>query len=302
MGKKCAFKPSLANKNGTYSIVMPPPNANAGLHIGYELTAALEDIATRFNRLRGKSTVLIPGADHAGFETWVVYEKKLDKEGKTRFDFSREELYKQVWDFVDLNKNAFTEQLRLMGVSCDWDRFTFTLDPKVVNQANSTFKQMWHDKLIYRGERLVNFCTFHGTSFSDIEVVYKTEQGKLWYIDYPLKDGSGKLTIATTRPETMLGDTAVAVNPKDKRYNDFIGKTVVLPITNREVPIVADDMVDMKFGTGAVKITPAHDVNDYEVAMRHSLPMITVISTHGTCRTQYQPVTEDCLLTKLERS
>ena len=128
--KSGAFKPSLANKNGTYSIVMPPPNANAGLHIGYELTAALEDIATRFNRLRGKSTVLIPGADHAGFETWVVYEKKLDKEGKTRFDFSREELYKQVWDFVDLNKNAFTEQLRLMGVSCDWDRFTFTLDPK----------------------------------------------------------------------------------------------------------------------------------------------------------------------------
>lgn len=279
--KSGAFHAST-DSSDYYSVVMPPPNANANLHIGYSLTSALEDIAVRYHRLKGKNTLLVPGADHAGFETWVVYEKYLNKQGKTRFDYTREELYSQVWDFVELNKNNLVKQIRQMGVSCDWDKFTFTLDEKIVGQAYSTFKQMWHDKLIYRGERLVNFCTFHGTSFSDIEVVYKTEPGRLWYIKYPLTDGSGELTVATSRPETMLGDTAVAVNPNDKRYVKFIGKTIKLPLVGREVPIVADEMVDIKFGTGAVKITPAHDINDYDVAQRHSLPMITVISTKGT--------------------
>ena len=279
--KSGAFKPTFSSKE-YFSIVMPPPNANANLHLGHALTGALEDIAVRYQRLKGKNTLLVPGADHAGFETWVVYEKQLNKKGKTRFDYTREELYSQVWDFVELNKKNLVNQVRQMGVSCDWSSFTYTLDEKVVNQAYSTFKQMWHDKLIYRGERLVNFCTFHGTSFSDIEVVYKTEQGKLWYIKYPLEDGSGELTVATSRPETMLGDTAVAVNPKDPRYSKFIGKTIKLPLLGREVPIVADDMVDIEFGTGAVKITPAHDINDYDVAQRHSLPMISVITTKGT--------------------
>ncbi len=264
-----------------YSVVMPPPNANADLHIGYELTAALEDISARYHRLKGESVLLLPGADHAGFETQSVYEKHLAKEGKSRFDFSREQLYQQIWDFVALNRSNFEQQLRKMGVSCDWTRFTFTLDDKIVKRAYSTFHKMWDEGLIYRGERLVNFCTFHGTAFADIEVVYRDEASYLWYIRYPLVDGSGELTVATTRPETMFGDTAVAVNPNDDRYKSFIGKTVKLPLTNRELPVLADEFVDMKFGTGAVKITPAHDPNDFEVGQRHSLPSITVINHEG---------------------
>jgi valyl-tRNA synthetase len=230
--KSGSFIPDPSSKEH-YSIVMPPPNANANMHLGYSLTVALEDIAVRYHRLKGKNTLLLPGADHAGFETWVVYEKYLNSMGKTRFDFTREELYTQVWDFVEKNKENMIKQIKKSGVSCDWSKFTYTLDEKVVKQAYETFKQMWHDKLIYRGERLVNYCTYHGTSFSDIEVVYKTEQGRLWYINYPLVDGSGTLTIATTRPETMLGDTAVAVNPRDKKYSNYIGKTIKLPITGR---------------------------------------------------------------------
>jgi valyl-tRNA synthetase len=279
--KTGAFKPSYSSAD-YFSIVMPPPNANANMHMGYSLTVALEDIAARYNRLKGKNVLLLPGADHAGFETWVVYEKYLNKQGKTRFDYSREELYSQVWDFVQDNKTKMINQIKQSGVSCDWDKFTFTLDEKVVNQAYLTFKKMWHDKLIYRGERLVNFCTFHGTSFSDIEVAYRTEQGRLWYINYPLEDGSGHIMVATSRPETMLGDTAVTVNPNDERYAKFIGKTVKLPLLGRDIPILADEMVDIKFGTGAVKITPAHDINDYEVAERHALPMISVITAKGT--------------------
>jgi valyl-tRNA synthetase len=266
----------------SYSIVMPPPNANANLHIGYELTAALEDIAARYHRLKGEAVLLLPGADHAGFETQSVYEKQLAKEGKSRFDFSREELYRRIWDFVALNRGNFETQLRKMGVSCDWSRFTFTLDDKIVKRAYATFKKMWDERLIYRGERLVNFCTFHGTAFADIEVVYQEVKGHLWHIRYPLVDGSGEVVVATTRPETMLGDTAVAVNPKDKRYKSLVGKTVRLPLTNREIPIIADGFVDMKFGTGAVKVTPAHDPNDYEIAKRHDLPFVSVISHEGT--------------------
>ncbi len=275
-----AFKPS--GEGDPYAIVMPPPNANANLHIGYELTAALQDIATRYHRLKGDNTLLLPGADHAGFETQSVFEKHLAKEGKSRFDFSREELYNQIWDFVALNRGNFEKQMRRMGVSCDWSRFTFTLDDRVVKRAYKTFKKMWDEDLVYRGERLVNFCTFHGTAFADIEVVHKEEPGKLWYLKYPLTDGSGELIVATTRPETMFGDTAVAVHPDDKRYAKFIGKTVKLPLSKREIPVIADDFVDPKFGTGAVKITPAHDQNDYEAGKRHDLPKITVISTDGT--------------------
>jgi valyl-tRNA synthetase len=277
--KSGAFKPNDSKKH--FSIVMPPPNANGNLHIGHELTAALEDIAARFHRLKGESVLLLPGADHAGFETQSVYEKQLAKKGQSRFDFSREELYSQIWDFVASNRENFESQVRRMGVSCDWSHFTFTLDEKIVKRAYQTFHKMWDEGLIYRGERLVNFCTFHGTAFADIEVIYKEVEGHLWHIRYPLVDGSGELVVATTRPETMLGDTAVAVNPNDKRYKDFVGKTVRLPLSKREIPIIADDYVDMKFGTGAVKITPAHDVNDYEVGKRHDLPMISIISSEG---------------------
>ncbi len=278
--KSGAFTPQ--GDGPSYSIVMPPPNANANLHIGYELTVALEDIPARYNRMKGKPTLLLPGADHAGFETQSVYEKHLAKEGKSRFDFSREQLYQQLWDFVAKNRSNFEGQLRRMGVSCDWSHYTFTLDEKIVTQAYKTFKKMWDEGLIYRGERLVNFCTFHGTAFADIEVEYKEEKGKLWYIRYPLVSGKGEVVVATTRPETMLGDTGVAVHPDDARYAKFVGKTVRLPLTGREVPVVADSFVDLQFGTGAVKLTPAHDPNDYEAAERHSLPKINVITHEGT--------------------
>lgn len=279
--KSGAFVPKHRGNSDTYSVVMPPPNANANLHIGYELAMALEDIPARYNRMKGKATLLLPGADHAGFETQSVYEKHLAKEGKSRFDFSRDDLYKQIYDFVALNRGNFEQQLRRMGTSCDWTHYTFTLEDKVVKRAYQTFKKMWDEGLIYRGERLVNFCTFHGTGFADIEVIYKDVDSYLWYITYPLTDGSGNLTVATTRPETMLGDTAVAVHPDDERFKQFLGKTVKLPLTNREVPIIADSFVDREFGTGAVKLTPAHDPNDYEAAQRHSLPMINVIDHEG---------------------
>ncbi|MBI4033790.1 valine--tRNA ligase [Candidatus Saccharibacteria bacterium] len=300
--KRGAFQPESRRQtvdNGQagdyFSIVMPPPNANANLHIGFGLTIAIEDTVVRYQRMQGKSTLFIPGADHAGFETQVVYEKKLEEQGKSRFDFSREELYKQIWDFVEKNKHNFQSQIRALGASCDWTRFTYTLDNKVIAQSYKTFNQMWDDGLIYRGKRIVNYCTFHGTSFSDIEVVHEEEETQLWRIAYPLvrspdasvprqardKIGVKEIIVATTRPESMLGDTAVAVHPDDKRYKDLIGKTVKLPLVGREIPIVADEMVDVEFGTGAVKVTPAHDPNDFELAQRHNLPLIDVITTEG---------------------
>jgi valyl-tRNA synthetase len=276
-----AFTPSDKRNDGYFSIVVPPPNANGDLHIGHGLNHAIMDIAVRFNRMNNHNSLLLPGADHAGFETQVVYEKILAKKGKSRFDFTREELYQQIWDFVALNRDNFESQFRKLGDSVDWSRHVFTLDKKIVNTAYKTFKKMWDEDLIYRGERLVNFCTHHGTGFADIEVEYKQVDGKLWQIKYPLTASDNYITIATTRPETLLGDTAVAVHPNDKRYKNLIGKTVKLPLTNREIPIIADEFVDPKFGTGAVKITPAHDPNDFEAGKRHDLPMITVINHEG---------------------
>jgi valyl-tRNA synthetase len=277
--KSGVFTPK--NKGEAYSIVVPPPNANANLHIGFALTMSLQDIAIRYQRQRGKRTLFLPGADHAGFETQAVYEKKLAAEGKSRFDFTREELYQQIWDFVANNRKGFEEQFRRLGGGVDWSRYTFTLDDKIIRRAYATFRKMWDEGLIYRGERLVNYCTFHGTAFADIEVIYKEEQGKLWYIRYPLTDGSGDIVVATTRPETMFGDTAVAVHPDDKKYQALIGKTVKLPLTQREIPILADSFVDTSFGTGAVKLTPAHDQEDFEAGKRHDLPLITVIDNEG---------------------
>ena len=277
-----AFSPEYRDNKDRFSIIMPPPNANANIHLGTAITLGLEDIIVRYHRMLGKSTLFVPGSDHAGIETQFVYEKRLAKEGKSRLDFSRDQLYKQIWDFVEKNKKGYEVQFRKLGVSPDWNRYVYTLDKKIVKRTYATFKQMWDEGLIYRSTRLVNFCTFHGTAFADIEVIHKEKQGYLWYINYPLTDGSGEITVSTTRPETMLGDVAVAVNPKDKRMSKFIGKTAKLPLLNREIPIITDKMVDAEFGTGAVKITPAHDQNDFEVAERHDLPMITVISHEGT--------------------
>lgn len=277
--KSEAFTPT--GKGTPYSIVVPPPNANGNLHIGHALTLALQDISVRYHRLKGDDALLLPGADHAGFETQVVYEKELAKQGKSRFDLSREMLYDQIYEFVEGNRDNFETQMRRIGAGVDWTRFTFTLDEKVVKRAYATFKKMWDEGLVYRGERLVNFCTFHGTAFADVEVVHKLENGHLWHLDYPLVSGEGSITVATTRPETMLGDTAVAVHPDDERYKHLIGKTVKLPLTHREIPIIADEFVDREFGTGAVKITPAHDPNDFEVGKRHDLPFINVIDHQG---------------------
>ncbi len=282
--KTGAFQPRKvlidANESDTglcYSEVMPPPNANGNLHIGHGLTIAIEDSLARYYRLRGRSTWYIPGADHAGFETWVVYERALEKEGHTRFEYSRDELYARVWDFVEQQRGNMELQLRALGASCAWKDLTFTLDENVVSRVYQTFEKMWNDGLIYRGEKLVNFCPHHQTAFADIEVDYQEEKTPLYYIKY------GPFTLATTRPETKFGDTAVAVNPNDKRYQEWIGKTITVEGVNGpfEVEVIADEMVDMDFGTGVVKITPAHDFNDWEVGQRHNLRVVQVIDESG---------------------
>ncbi len=262
-----------------YSIIMPPPNANGNLHIGHGLTIAIEDALTRYYRLRGRRTWYVPGADHAGFETWVVYEKALEKTGKTRFMYSREELYAKVWDFVQEQRGGMELQVRSLGASCSWKDLTFTLDENVVRRVYTTFEKMWKEGLIYRGEKLINYCTKHQTAFADIEVVYDEEEGKLWDIAYPY-DG-GEIVVSTTRPETLFGDTAVAVNPEDERYKHLKDKMVKLPLTRREIPVIFDEHADPEYGTGAVKITPAHDFDDFEVGKRNDLNRLTVISFDG---------------------
>ena len=274
------FAPS--GQGEPYSVLMPPPNANGDLHIGHALDMNLKDILVRYHRMKGRDTIFIPGADHAGFETWVVYEKELEKQGKSRFDFSREQLYGQIWDFVASKRGSMELQLRALGTSASWDNLVFTLDEKVIKNTYATFKEFWDEGLIYRGERIVNFCTKHQTSFSDIEVTHKTQKGKLWNIAYPVLDKISEIVVATTRPETMLGDVAVAVHPEDERYKHLIGSRVLLPIIDKEIPIIADEYVDKEYGTGAVKITPAHDPNDFEIGQRHDLNYSRVIDYDGT--------------------
>lgn len=274
-----AFEPT--GEGEPYSIVMPPPNANGNLHTGHALTVQLEDILSRYHRMKGHDVAYIPGADHAGFETWVVYERELAKKGQSRFDFTREQLYSQVWNFVEQQRGNMELQLRALGVSASWNDLVFTLDEKVIKTVYGTFKRLWDEGLIYRGERIVNYSTKYQTSYADIEVDHKLEKGTLWNIAYPTLDKIGEIVVATTRPETMLGDVAIAVHPDDERYKDLIGTRVQLPLTDREITVIADDYVDMNFGTGAVKITPAHDPNDFEMGQRHNLERIQVIDFDG---------------------
>ncbi len=274
-----AFAPT--GNGEPYSIIMPPPNANGNLHMGHALMANLEDVLVRYYRMRGRDTIYIPGADHAGFETWVVYEKELAKQGKSRTQYTRGELYAQVWNFVDEQRGNMEKQLRSLGVSASWGDLVFTLDKKVVDTVYGTFKKMWDEGLIYRGERIVNYSTAYQTSYADIEVDHKTEKGTLWKIAYPSLDRIKEVIVATTRPETLFGDTAIAVHPEDPRYKDLIGTKVLVPLTDREIPIIADEYVDPSFGTGAVKITPAHDPNDFEVGQRHDLERLQVIGYDG---------------------
>lgn len=272
--EKGYFKPNDAQT--TFSIILPPPNANGRLHIGHAMYV-IEDILIRYHRMLGDSTLWLPGADHAGILTQVVYERELEKHGKTRQELGRDEFYQQTYEFTQKNKKEMYDQLRAMGFSLDWSREKFTLDPEISKVVYSTFKKLYDDDLIYRGTRMINWCPRCATVLSDLEVVHKEKEGNLWFIKYPIKDSKEFISVATTRPETMLGDTAVAVNPADQRYQDFVGKTVILPLMDREIPIIADSFVDKEFGTGAVKITPAHDPNDYEIGLKHKLDQIQVI-------------------------
>ncbi|HVI69692.1 MAG TPA: valine--tRNA ligase [Magnetospirillaceae bacterium] len=271
------FAATKSKTRDHFSIILPPPNANGNLHAGHALTVAIEDVAVRYHRLKGDGTVYLPGADHAGFETWVVFERQLEKEGKSRFDFSREQLYQMVWDFVANHRGNMEIQLRQLGASLDWDNLTFTLDKKVIETAFATFKQMWDDGLVYRGKRLVNYCTTHHTGFADIEVAYEDRVTPLYYMKY------GPFTLATTRPETKFGDTGVAVHPSDERYKQYIGKELEIEGVNGPftVTVVADELVDPAFGTGVVKVTPAHSFDDWEIGERHNLPAISVIDQDG---------------------
>ncbi|MCY4088842.1 MAG: valine--tRNA ligase [Candidatus Saccharibacteria bacterium] len=276
------FQPiKTKNKKIPFVITLPPPNANANLHVGHALDFQIKDIIGRHKRLQGYEVLLLPGADHAGFETWALYEKHLNAKGQSRFDFNRDELYKQVYQFVEENRFNMENQIRQLGISCDWQKFTFTLDDKIVKSSYKIFHKMWQKDLIYRAKRLVNYCVNHGTAFADREVEYQTTETHLWHINYPLENKNTMITVATTRPETMLGDMAVAVNPKDQRYQNLIGQKVILPLTDRVIPIIADEAVKKDFGTGAVKITPGSDFLDFEIGQRHNLKILEIIDTEG---------------------
>lgn len=270
-----AFTPKVDHKKKPFTIIMPPPNASDPLHIGHAREVATQDILIRYHRMKGEPTLWLPGADHAGIETQYVFEKKLAKDGKSRFDFDRETLYKMIWDYVQNNKSTMETQLKILGASCDWTRNKFTLDPKIVKIVYKTFKKLYDEGLIYRGERIVNYCPRCGTAFSQLEVESKEQDDNLYYLDY------GPVTIATTRPETIFADVAVAVNPKDTRFKKLVGKTAKIPLVNREIPIIADSLVDISFGTGALKITPGHDAVDFEVGQKHALTAIFVIDEDG---------------------
>lgn len=275
------FKGEAVSEKPPFSVVIPPPNITGNLHMGHALVYTLHDVYVRYQRMKGKNALWVPGVDHAGIATQNVVEKQLAKEGKTRKGLGREAFEERVWKWKDENESAIMNQLRKLGCSVDWSRHRFTLDPGLSRAVRKAFVTLYGEGLIYRDTMLVNWCPRCETAISDLEVKHKERNGKLWYFKYPVKGSDRFLMIATTRPETMLGDTAVAVHPEDERYADLVGKTVILPIVNREIPIITDDFVDKEFGTGAVKVTPAHDPNDYECGLRHKLPVITVIDTHG---------------------
>ena len=276
--EKGYFHAEVDRSKKPFTIVMPPPNITGQLHMGHALDNTLQDILTRFKRMQGYSALWLPGTDHASIATEAKVVEKLAKEGISKDDIGREKFLEHVWDWKHEYGGRIVKQLRKLGSSADWERERFTMDEGCNEAVKEVFVNLYNKKLIYRGERIINWCPHCLTSISDAEVEYEDQAGHFWHLRYPLSDGSGYIQMATTRPETMLGDTAVAVNPNDDRYKDMVGKTVILPIVHREIPIVADDYVDMEFGTGVVKITPAHDPNDFEVGLRHNLPVINVLT------------------------
>ncbi len=279
--KKGYFTAKVDKTKTPYTIVIPPPNITGKLHMGHALVNTLQDILIRYKKLNGFNTLWIPGTDHASIATEVKVVEKLREEGKTKEEIGREEFLKRTWAWKEKYGGTIVNQIKKIGCACDWTRERFTLDEGLSKAVTKVFKDMYDKGAIYRGKRMINWCPTCKTSLSDAEVEFEEEAGHLWHIRYYTKDGSRYITVATTRPETMLGDTAVAVHPDDERYKDMVGKTVVLPIVNREIPIVADSFVEKEFGTGAVKITPAHDVNDYETGLRHNLEIIEVFDEKG---------------------
>ena len=281
------FKPSDDKTKTPFSIVMPPPNITGQLHMGHALDNTLQDILTRFKRMSGYATLWVPGTDHASIATEAKIVAQMREEGIFKEDLGREKFLERAWDWKAKYGGRIVEQLKKMGSSCDWSRERFTMDEGCSEAVKEVFVKYYNQGLIYRGERIINWCPHCLTSISNAEVEYEDQAGHFWHLRYPLEDGSGYVELATTRPETLLGDTAVAVNPKDERYKDIIGKMLILPLVGRKIPVVADDYVDIEFGTGVVKITPAHDPNDFEVGLRHGLEVITVLTEDAKITDDY---------------
>jgi valyl-tRNA synthetase len=285
--KSGAFAPNPKATGKPFTIVLPPPNASGKMHMGNVLMIAIEDLMIRYHRMKGDPTLWIPGTDHAGFETQITYERELKKQGKSRFEFDRETLYKNIWEFVQNNKSQIEGQIKQMGASVDWSRYTFTLDPHVVSTVYETFAKMHKEGLVYRDNYMVNYCPKCGTTFADLEILHEDRIGKLYYVRYPVIQSSSNpvsekyIVVATTRPETIMLDTHMAVHPDNKKTKHLIGAKVENPLTGKEMEIVADSFVDPEFGTGIVKMTPAHDKTDYEAAKRHNLPLIIGIGMDG---------------------
>ena len=288
--EKGYFKPSNDKTKETFCVMMPPPNVTGKLHMGHALDDTLQDILIRYKRMRGYRTLWVPGTDHASISTEMKVVQKLKSEGKTKKDLGREKFIEEAWDWTHLYGGTIMEQQRKLGCSCDWDRKRFTLDEGMSDAVLEQFVNLYNKGLIYKGKRMVNWCTSCNTSISDAEVEYHEEASHLWHIRYKIKDEDRYIIVATTRPETMLGDTAVAVHPDDERYKDIVGKTCILPIMNKEIPIIADEFVEKEFGTGCVKITPAHDMNDYQAGLRHNLEIIEVFDENfkmGNLKPEY---------------
>ncbi|NLD72596.1 MAG: class I tRNA ligase family protein, partial [Chloroflexi bacterium] len=283
------FKPVPLNGQEPFVISMPPPNVTGALHLGHAITAAVEDALIRQQRMTGRPTLWVPGTDHAGIATQNVVERELAKEGVSRQDLGREEFIRRVWEWKDVYHARITEQHRRLGVSCDWDRERFTMDEGLSAAVREAFVRLYDKGLIYRGKYLVNWCPRCGTAISDLEVEHEEADTSLWHVRYWTEDGQESITVATTRPETILGDTAVAVHPEDARYRDMVGKRVRLPAVGRLIPIIADEAVDPEFGTGAVKVTPAHDPTDYEIGQRHGLEAINVMHDDSTMNAEAGP-------------
>ena len=278
---KDLFKPKKKKNNKKFSIVIPPPNITGKLHMGHALNNSLQDVLIRFNRMKGLETLWQPGTDHAGIATQAVVEKNLEKKGIKKNNLGREKFIKKIWDWKEDSGGIIIDQLKKLGCSCDWSRTRFTMDEDLSKAVIKVFVDLYNDKLIYKDKKLVNWDTHLQTAISDLEVIQKEVQSQLYYIEYHVENTNQKITIATTRPETMMGDTAVAVNPKDERYINLVGKKVHIPIVNRSIKIIADHYADPEQGSGAVKITPAHDFNDYEVGKRNSLKIINIFEKNG---------------------